>query len=267
MTERLRIPRPGRKERGRIALRSGLLQAAWNYETLQGVGFAWSMLPGLRSLYPDREQRARRLESYLEVFNSNPYLSTLGLGVALRVEQEVARGAAGAEKRLGHLLHALRGSLGALGDELFWAGWRPSLGLAAALGALITESPWPAVVFLVAYNALAQGVRARGVRAGYASGAGISRVLQDPFWRRATRAARGLGAALAGTALGAGGVWAVVDGGGWSGVAIFFGLIVLLGSAGLRVGSEGRLLPRSLAFLAALILLSALYIVSEGAIP
>ncbi|MDX1623292.1 MAG: PTS system mannose/fructose/sorbose family transporter subunit IID [Gemmatimonadota bacterium] len=266
MRERLRIPRPGRRERGRIALRATLLQSVWNFETLQGVGFAWSLLPGLRALYPDRAERARRLESYLEVFNSNPYLATLGLGVALRIEAEVARGAAGAERRVSRLLRALRGSLGAIGDELFWAGWRPALGVSAAVVALGTRSVWPAVVFLVGFNVLAQGVRVAGVRAGYASGAGIARVLQDPFWRRATRVARLVGAAGAGAAAGAGVVWALLGGDG-AGVAVFFLLVVLLGLVGLRVETRYRLPAPSLALLAALILLSALFSASKGALP
>lgn len=259
--------RPGAADRRRITLRSTLLQAAWNYETLQAVGFAWSILPGLRRLYPDRRRRGERLRAYLDVFNSNPYLATLGLGVALRLEAEVARGAAGADRRLARLLLALRGTLGALGDELFWAGWRPALGLAGALLALATGHPWPALAFLVAYNGLAQAVRARGVRAGYASGAGIVRVLQDPFWRRATEWARLLGAGAAGAAVGAGIVWATADGGGWTGAGVFSGSVVLLGLAGLRLGPGKRAVPASLAFLALVLLLSVIFQVSEGAVP
>lgn len=249
-------PRAG--ERRRVALRSTLLQAAWNYETLQAVGFAWALLPGLRRLYPDRQARAQRVLAHLEVFNSNPYLASIGLGVALRLEEEVARGVVEAERRLARLLRALRGSLGAIGDELFWAGWRPALALAASLVALATASPWAAVIFLLGYNALAQVVRARGVRAGFASGAGIARVLQDPFWRRATRAARGGGAIASGAALGAGATWAVV-GGGTPGAAVFFLAIALLWLAGLRLGSDARPLSPSLAFLVVVVLLSVIY--------
>ncbi|MDX1660497.1 MAG: PTS system mannose/fructose/sorbose family transporter subunit IID [Gemmatimonadota bacterium] len=257
--------RPDRGERRRVALRSTLLQALWNYETLQGPGFGWSLLPGLRRLYPDRERRAERLSAHMEVFNSNPYLSTLGLGVALRMETEVARGAAGADRRLARLLKALRGTLGALGDELFWAGWRPALGIVAALGAIGGFGAWAAVAFVGVFNALAQSVRAWGVDAGFAAGAGVARVLQSDLWSRGTRAARLVGAIGAGAALGAGLVWASDLGGGVRGLGVFSLAIVLLWLAGLRVGSRGRPVSPSLAFLSVLILLSALLRVLEGA--
>ena len=252
-------------ERRRIAARATLLQAAWNYESLQAVGFAWALLPGLERLYPDPRVRARRVLDRLEIFNSNPYLATIGLGAALRLEEEIARGAAGAERRQTRLLHALRGSLGALGDRLFWAGWRPAVGLVATILALATASPWPAVGFVVAYNLLAQGVRWRGVRAGFAGGAGIARVLQDPFWRRATSAAETIGAAAAGAALGVGLVWAYGAGGGVSRAILFSILVGLLGLAGARIGTGGRVLPPALAFWTLLILLGALFQIVPGA--
>ncbi len=257
--------RPDRRERRRVALRSTLLQAVWNYETLQGPGFGWSLLPGLARLYPDRQRRAERLAAHMQVFNSNPYLSTLGLGVALRLETEVARGVAGADRRLSRLLKALRGTLGALGDELFWAGWRPALGILAALGAAGALGPWAALAFVIAFNALAQSVRVWGVNAGFAAGAGIARVLQSPGWRRATRLSRIAGALGAGAAFGAGVAWASGIGGDTGGLAVFSGAIGLLWLAGLRVGWKGRRpMSPSLAFLSVLILLSALMHIVEG---
>lgn len=257
--------RPGRAERRRVALRSTLLQALWNYETLQGPGFGWSLLPGLTRLYPDRRRRSERLAEHMGVFNSNPYLSTLGLGVALRMETEVARGTAGAERRLARLLKALRGTLGALGDELFWANARPALGILAALAAVGPLGPWAAVGFLIAFNGAAQTVRGWGVKAGFAAGAGIARILQAPGWRLATRTARSVGAVGAGAAFGAGAVWASGIGGGVPGAGIFSLSIVLLWLAGLRFGSRGRAVSPSLAFLSVLIVISALMRIVEGA--
>lgn len=250
-----------------MALRSTLIQAVWNYDSLQAVGFAWALLPGLERIRPDRGERAERLLAHLETFNANPYLASIAIGVALRMEEEIARGAAGAERRLSRLLHALRSSLGAIGDDLFWAAWRPALGLAAALAAMATSSVWPAVLYVLAWNALAQGVRAAGVRAGFASGAGVARVLQDVFWAKARRAARLGGSFGAGVGFGAGLAWAAIGGGEGSGVAIFFLLVALLWLAGTRVGSRGRLLSPALAFLAIVALLGAIFHLTDGALP
>lgn len=259
--------RPRAAEHRWVALRSSLLQAAWNYETLQGVGFAWSLLPALDRLYPDREARARRLHAHLDIFNSNPYLASLGMGVALRIEEEIARsGAAVSEQRLARLLKALRGTLGALGDELFWAAWRPAIGLTAVVAALIAPSLWAALLFLVVYNALAQTVRWRGVRTGFASGAGIARVLQNPFWRRAIEAAKTGGATAAGAAFGAG-VALSSGGGGARGAGVFSIIVALFWVVGLRAGRRGQPLSPSLAYLAVVILLSALFHLRPGAVP
>lgn len=260
------LPRSGPRERRTIALRSLFLQAAWNYESLQAVGFVWALLPGLERLYRDAGRRRERLLAHLELFNSNPYLSTIAMGVVLRLEHEVARGVAGAEGRVARLAGVLRGTLGALGDELFWAGWRPALGAAAATAALLGGGVWTAGAYWLAYNALTQAIRLRGVTAGYASGAGIARVLRDPFWRRAAAATRLGGAAVVGAALALGALLGLFGGGG-RGVGIFLGSVALLGLAARPLGSGGRRLSPALAFLALVILLSALTQLSAGMSP
>lgn len=258
---------PRRRERRRVARRAALLQAVWNYETFQGVGFAWSLLPALDRLYPDRNERARRVSAYLESFNSNPYLGSIGMGVALRLEEEIARAgagpaAAGGAQRLTRLLRTLGGSLGAVGDAFFWGGWRPALGLAAAVAAILAPSPWPALAFLVAFNGLAQTVRWRGVRVGFTSGAGVARVLHDPFWRRGGAVAVALGAVAAGVAVGAGYAGWIARDGGVMGAAVFSLLVALLWLAGPRPGP--RRLPAGAAFLVVVILLSALFHLRPG---
>lgn len=249
-----------------MALRASLLQAVWNYDSLQAVGFAWAILPGLERVQPDPARRAERLQAHLESFNANPYMASIAMGVTLRVEEEIARGAAGAERRLAKLLRALRGSLGAIGDHLFWATGRPALGLTAALAALASESVWPAIAYLGIWNLFAQGIRIAGVRAGFAAGAGVVRVLQDRFWSKAADAARLGGAFAAGVGLGGGAAWAA-RGGGERGAAIFLVLVALLWLAGTRVGARGRLLSPALAFLVVVALLGAIFHLSQGALP
>ena len=250
-----------------MALRSTLIQAVWNYDTLQGTAFGWAILPGLERIRPDRSERAERLLAHLGTFNANPYLAPIAMGVALRMEEEIARGAAGAERRLARLLHALRGSLGAIGDDLFWSACRPALGLAAAVAALATGSVWPAIVYVVAWNALAQAVRLAGVRAGFAAGAAVVRVLQDPFWANAARIARASGLLAAGAGLGMGAGLAVLGGGGLAGGAIFLALLGLLWLAGMQIGARSPALSPAIAFLAVAALLGAIFHLSHGALP
>jgi hypothetical protein len=192
-------------------------------------------------------------------------LATIGIGFALRLEQEVARGSAGADQRLSRLIRAVRSSLRALGDELFWAAWRPTLGIIGAAAALVTGSPVAALGYWIAYNAFAQSVRWRGVRAGFASGAGIARVLQDPFWNRASGITKTVGAMACGAVAG-GALWAA-RGGGAEGISIFLGVTAFLWLAGWRRGSRGRWLSPSVAFLVVVILLSVVVRVSTEVLP
>ncbi len=41
----------------RVAARTPLLQATWNYERQQGLGWAWCFAPVLERLYPDAATR------------------------------------------------------------------------------------------------------------------------------------------------------------------------------------------------------------------
>ncbi|HKY60566.1 MAG TPA: hypothetical protein VJP59_06095, partial [Gemmatimonadota bacterium] len=132
--------------------------------------------------------------------------------------------------------------------------------------ALLGAGLWTAVVYWLFYNALTQAVRLRGVTAGYASGAGIARVLQDPFWRRSAAATRLLGAGVGGAALALGTALGHA-GGGWQGVGILWSSVALLGLAARPLGSGGRRLSPALAFLALVILLSALTQARAGTVP
>ena len=53
--------------------RSTFLQASWNYERMQNVGWAFSLIPGIRRLYKSKEDRAAAMKRHLEFFNTHPY--------------------------------------------------------------------------------------------------------------------------------------------------------------------------------------------------
>lgn len=132
-----------------MLLRSFSAQGSWNYRTLIGCGFAFSLLPVLRVLY--REDPARRdaaVRRHAALFNSHPYFTPLALGavaVLEGVEEPVV---------IERFKQAVRGSLGSLGDRLIWAGWRPVCVLGAVLAILLGAS-WGLAVggFLLVYNA------------------------------------------------------------------------------------------------------------------
>ena len=48
----------------RMAARALFLQAAFNYERQQGLGWAWALQPALERLYPDAAERCERLAGH-----------------------------------------------------------------------------------------------------------------------------------------------------------------------------------------------------------
>lgn len=148
-------------------LRSFAIQGSFNYRTLIGAGFAFALLPVLRAIH-GRDQAAltESVRRHSELFNSHPYLSAAALGAVARMEEEGREAAV-----IDRFKMAVRGSLGTLGDRVFWAGWRPICVL-GALGLLALGLPWWAVVgcFLIVYNAGHIAVRFAGFRLGLSAG-------------------------------------------------------------------------------------------------
>jgi mannose PTS system EIID component len=131
-------------------LRSFAIQGAFNYRTLVGMGFAFALLPVLRRVYAGRpDALAEALRRHSGLFNSHPYLAGIALGGVARMEAEGER-----PEVIDRFKVALRGSLGALGDRLVWAGWRP-ICVSLALLLFLSGAPWWSAVagFLILYNA------------------------------------------------------------------------------------------------------------------
>lgn len=147
-----------------IYFRSFLLQASWNFEKLQNLGFFYMILPGLRKIYgndiPDdvRQQHGG-------YFNTHPYFAPLVAGTILRLESRRFSGEevtvdAEAYKNM------VMAPFAAMGDALFWGGVRP---LAAVIGLLFASqgSLWAPVVFLVLFNLPHLLFRGSGLIMGY----------------------------------------------------------------------------------------------------
>lgn len=130
-------------------LRSFLLQASWNFEKLQNLGFYYLMLPGLRAIYGEDipEDVRRRQMGY---FNTHPYLAPMVAGTTLRLEERRLAGE-GTSVDSESYKQMVMAPFAAMGDSFFWGGLRP---LAAVIGLLIASqgSLWAPVVFLLLFN-------------------------------------------------------------------------------------------------------------------
>jgi PTS system mannose-specific IID component len=156
----------------RMAWRSSLLQATWNYERQQGLGWAFALAPALERIEPDRERRLDRLAEHTAYFNTQPTMASLALGVVAGLEERRAAGYGPDMDGMGRIKNVLGASLAAIGDRLFWFTLRPlvaCLGLILAMGG----SPAGAAVLWVGYNLAHQGMRGAGVFWGYRLGPGL----------------------------------------------------------------------------------------------
>lgn len=230
-----RLPR---RVRLLMALRLNLLQAAWNYERQQGIGWAWAIEPALRWWYPNRAERLARLAEHTAYFNTQPTLASLAVGAAARSEGERAAGQGDAAS-MARLKSAMGSTLAALGDRLFWFSLRP---FAAGVGVMIAlmqpERPWGAWAMLLLYAGPHLWLRFAAVDWGYEAGpAVLSGAFRDRF-EVAIRVLGVLGCVVLGVAF----AWALAPGGEPRPIAVQCALAVGLG-VGLVTSQRARPSP------------------------
>lgn len=181
----------------RVLARLFSLQAAWNYERMQGIGFGHAAEPALRSLDGADGARYRAaLARQARFFNAHPYFAGLAVGAAVRAELDGEP-----PERIERLREALCGPLGSIGDRLFWASWLP---ICAALGVILFvfgARAWAAVVFLALYNAAHLLCRVWALRAGWNRGMQVAGALSTPVLRAAGRLATPLAGVVVGLAV------------------------------------------------------------------
>ncbi|MBA3496551.1 MAG: PTS system mannose/fructose/sorbose family transporter subunit IID [Gemmatimonadales bacterium] len=167
--------------RWRAMLRLLAVQGTWNYERMLGVGMGYAAEPLLEDLkVVDPVRHGEAVVRSTEFFNCNPNLAGLALGATTRAEYE---GIAGAQ--IARLRTALCSPLGALGDELFWAGLVPAL-VGLALIAAVLGAPWWAIVgLLVLYNLVRLGTAVWALRTGLDAGMRIGAAIAASWLPRA----------------------------------------------------------------------------------
>jgi len=176
-----------------VFLRSNLFQGSWNFERMQALGYAFSMAPAIRRLYPEgSEERKKAMKRHNEFFNTHPYMAAPILGVSLAMEEEKANGAEIDDAAINGIKVGLMGPLAGVGDPIFWGTVRPVF---AALGASIasTGSILGPLLFFVLFNAVRLGVRWWGVFYGYSKGSNIVSDMGDNLLQKLTEGASILG--------------------------------------------------------------------------
>jgi PTS system mannose-specific IID component len=180
-----------------VLLRALAVQGSWNYETLTGTGFGFVILPALRRIHRNPAELEAAIRRHEGPFNSHPYLAPLALGAVIRMEE------AGDDPEVIHRFKAaLRGSLGTLGDQLVWTGWRPVCVL-CALTLLLVGLPWWVAVlaFLLLYNTGHLALMVWGLSVGLDEGRGVAERLRGSALRRSQPRLMSFGTFLAGVVI------------------------------------------------------------------
>ncbi len=118
----------------RLFLRGLLLQAGWNRERMQALGFTFALLPLVRGRPGAIE--AAFVRRHLDYVNTNPALSGVLLGAVAATERDLLAAGTGdeaAHDAVAALKRRLEGPLAALGDRVFWGWLRPLLGVLGML--------------------------------------------------------------------------------------------------------------------------------------
>ena len=189
MAERIEL---SKKDRLAVAWRSTFLQGSWNYERMQNGGWCYAMIPAIKKLYKDPEDRKAALKRHLEFFNTHPYVASPVLGVTLALEEDRANGAAVDDVAIQGVKVGMMGPLAGVGDPVFWFTVRPMLGALGASLALGGNILGP-ILFFVLWNAIRWGFMWYTQEFGYRAGSKITEDLSGGLLQDITKGASILG--------------------------------------------------------------------------
>ena len=189
MTEKIQL---SKADRQKVWLRSTFLQGSWNYERMQNLGWAYSLIPAIKKLYTSKEDQAAALERHLEFFNTHPYVAAPILGVTLALEEEKANGADIDNAALQGVKIGMMGPLAGIGDPVFWFTVRPILGALGASLAMTGNILGP-LLFFVLWNAIRMGFLWYTQEIGYKAGSEITKNMSGGILQDITKGASILG--------------------------------------------------------------------------
>ena len=189
MAEKIQL---SKSDRQKVWWRSQFLQGSWNYERMQNLGWAYSLIPAIKKLYTKKEDQAAALERHLEFFNTHPYVAAPIMGVTLALEEERANGTEIDDAAIQGVKIGMMGPLAGIGDPVFWFTVRPILG---ALGASLAASGnlVGPLLFFFGWNAIRMAFLWYTQEFGYKAGSEITKDMSGGILKDITKGASILG--------------------------------------------------------------------------
>ncbi|MDN6294352.1 MAG: PTS system mannose/fructose/sorbose family transporter subunit IID [Alkalibacterium gilvum] len=180
-----------KKDLNQMVWRSLLLQSSFNYERMQGGGWTYSIIPGLKKIHTNKKDLSDALLDHNQFFNTHPFLITFVQGVILAMEENKEK-----RETIRGIKVALMGPLGGIGDALFWLTLLPITGGIAASLATEGNIAGP-ILFLIAFNIVHFGLRFFLMHYGYGMGTRAVKVLKEST-QKVSRAASIVGLTVVG---------------------------------------------------------------------
>ncbi|MFV0556457.1 MAG: PTS system mannose/fructose/sorbose family transporter subunit IID [Lactovum sp.] len=155
----------------KIYLRNLLgFQWSWNYESMQGLGYAYSIMPALKKLYGNnKEKMIKALKTHTGFFNTTPAMSGLIIGANIALEEEVGNDD---DEAIIGLKTGLMGPFAGVGDTLFIAIYRAVVFSMAAYLALAGQVVSLIIPLLMGFAVIA--LRWKFLLIGHAQGRKIA---------------------------------------------------------------------------------------------
>lgn len=187
-----------KKDRISVWLRSNFIQGSWNYERMQNGGWAYAMIPAIKKLYSNADDRSAALKRHLEFFNTHPYVASPILGVTLALEEERANGTPVDDVTIQGVKVGMMGPLAGIGDPVFWFTVKPILGALAASLAISGNILGP-IIYFVGWNLIRLAFMWYTQEFGYKAGSKITEDLSGGILQDITKGASILGMFILGS--------------------------------------------------------------------
>ncbi|HBC3533525.1 TPA: PTS system mannose/fructose/sorbose family transporter subunit IID [Vibrio vulnificus] len=150
--------------------------SSMSFERLESFGFCLGMLPALKKLYPDQEDRKEAMKRHASFYNTEPQLGAIINGMAVGMEEKKANGEPIDGETINTLKVGLMGPVAGIGDSMIPGMLVPillSIGMALAAGGSMLGP----IFYIVAFNAIAIIGSYHLFMKGYKMGAGSVEML------------------------------------------------------------------------------------------
>lgn len=150
--------------------------SSMSFERLESFGFCLGMMPALKKLYPNLEERKEAMKRHASFYNTEPQLGAVINGMAVGMEEKKANGEPIDGETINTLKVGLMGPVAGIGDSMIPGMLVPillSIGMALAAGGSMLGP----IFYIVTFNAIAIIGSYQLFMKGYKMGAGSVEML------------------------------------------------------------------------------------------